>query len=72
MSHVLCSRHFCRTFELELADEYTAVYMENNKHIFVMSDMDIILRSMRAQAAGKEEALRTAFIELDKSGSGKG
>uniref|UniRef100_A0A7S0S6H3 EF-hand domain-containing protein n=1 Tax=Chlamydomonas leiostraca TaxID=1034604 RepID=A0A7S0S6H3_9CHLO len=61
---------FNRTFELMEADEYTYTYMENNKHIFIMADHEILLKSLRAQAAGKEEAIRTAFIEHDKNGSG--
>ena len=59
-----------RKFELVEADEYTYTYMENNKHIFIMSDHEILLKSLRAQVSGREEAIRTAFIKTDKSGSG--
>lgn len=61
---------FNRTFELMEADEYTYTYMENNKHIFIMADHEILLKSLRAQAAGKVDAIRTALIEHDRSGSG--
>mmetsp|Transcript_2187 Transcript_2187/g.5552 ORF Transcript_2187/g.5552 Transcript_2187/m.5552 type:complete len:646 (+) Transcript_2187:132-2069(+) len=60
-----------RTFELCEADEYTYTYMENNKHVFIMADHEVLLKSLRAQATGKEDAIRTAFIEFDKDGSGK-
>ena len=59
-----------RSFDLMMADEYTLTYMENNKHIFIMADTDILLKSLKAQVAGKEDAIRTAFIESDKAGSG--
>mmetsp|Transcript_40195 Transcript_40195/g.89186 ORF Transcript_40195/g.89186 Transcript_40195/m.89186 type:complete len:635 (-) Transcript_40195:736-2640(-) len=59
-----------RSFELMEADEYTYTYMENNKHIFIMADHEILLKSLRAQVAGREDAVRTAFIEMDKNGSG--
>lgn len=61
---------FNRSFELTEADEYTYTYMENNKHIFIMADHDILLKSLRAQVAGREDLVRTAFIEMDKNGSG--
>lgn len=35
-----------------------------------MADHAILLKSLRAQAAGREELIRTAFIEHDKNGSG--
>lgn len=59
-----------RTFELDQADEYTLIYMENNKHIFIMADHEILLKSLKAQISGREEAIRTAFIAMDKNGSG--
>lgn len=59
-----------RTFELDQADEYTLTYMENNKHIFIMADHEILLKSLRAQISGREEAVRTAFIKMDRNGSG--
>ncbi|MEW5310689.1 MAG: hypothetical protein WDW38_002460 [Sanguina aurantia] len=59
-----------RTFEMTEGDEYTHTYMENNKHIFIMADTDILVKSLRAQVQGKSEAVRSAFIEMDKSGSG--
>lgn len=61
---------FNRAFELHEADEYTYTYMENNKHIFIMADTEILHKSLKAQAAGREEAIRTAFIQADCNGSG--
>eukprot|EP00775_Hariotina_reticulata_P011400 gene11400-11548_t len=61
---------FNRSFELLDADEYTYTYMENNKHIFIMADADAILASLRVQAAGKADAVRTALIEADREGLG--
>ncbi|WIA37576.1 hypothetical protein OEZ86_014482 [Tetradesmus obliquus] len=61
---------FTRSFELLDADEYTYTYMENNKHIFIMADADAILSSLRVQAAGKADAVRTALIETDSQGVG--
>lgn len=40
---------FKRMFELTDADEYTYLFMENNKHIFIMADADAILSSLRGQ-----------------------
>jgi hypothetical protein len=60
-----------RTFELAQADEYTYTYMENNKHLFIMADSEVLLKSLKAQIAGREDAVRTAFISLDKNGSGQ-
>ncbi|GAX85745.1 hypothetical protein CEUSTIGMA_g13160.t1 [Chlamydomonas eustigma] len=61
---------FNRKFEMVEADEYTYTYMENNKHIFIMSDHEILLKSLRAQISGREEAIRTELIRVDKEGSG--
>ena len=35
-----------------------------------MADTEILLKSLRAQVSGREEALRTAFIQSDRSGTG--
>ena len=59
-----------RTLDLMEADEYTYTYMENNKHIFIMADNEILLKSLRAQVNGREDAVRTAFIEADRAGNG--
>lgn len=40
---------FKRMFELLDADEYTYTYMENNKHIFIMADVEATLASLRGQ-----------------------
>lgn len=53
---------FNRTFELMEADEYTLTYMDNYKDIFIMADMELLVRSLKAQVAGREDAVRTAFI----------
>lgn len=45
---------FNRTFELFEADEYTYTYMENNKHVFIMADHEVLLKSLRAQVGGGE------------------
>eukprot|EP00955_Chlamydomonas_euryale_P010403 111758-Chlamydomonas_euryale.AAC.6 len=60
-----------RTFEMTEADEYTFTYMENNKHIFIMADHEVLLKSLKAQISGREDAVRTAFIAMDKNGSGQ-
>lgn len=44
---------FNRTFELTEADEYTYTYMENNKHVFIMADHEVLLKSLRAQVRGQ-------------------
>lgn len=59
-----------RTFEMVDADEYTFTYMENNKHVFIMADHEVLLKSLKAQIAGREEDIRTAFIAMDTDGSG--
>jgi Ca2+-binding EF-hand superfamily protein len=40
------------------------------QHIFIMSDHEIFLKSLRAQISGHEEAIRTELIKADKEGSG--
>lgn len=59
---------FHRTFEIIEADEYTYTYMENNKHVFIMADHEILLKSLRAQVAGREEAIKSAFLSREKDG----
>ncbi|GIL45577.1 hypothetical protein Vafri_2780 [Volvox africanus] len=61
---------FNRSFELLEADEYTLTYMENYKDIFVMADTDVMIRSIKAQVSGKEDAVRAALIAADKAGTG--
>ena len=49
-----------RTLEMIEGDEYTYTYMENNKHICIMADHEILLKSLGAQvrgAASTEEIL---------------
>lgn len=58
-----------RTFELLEADEFTYQYMENNRHVYLMADWEAAIRAVRAQISD-EEALRTAFINVDKEGKG--
>lgn len=59
-----------RGFELLEADEYTYTYMENNRHVFVMSDADALLKSFQRQVSGREDDVRRCFIEMDTDGSG--
>lgn len=59
-----------RGFELLEADEYTYTYMENNRHVFVMSDTDAILKSLQKQASGRGEDIRRCFADMDSSESG--
>ena len=40
------------------------------QHIFIMADHDILLKSLKAQISGREEDMRTAFIQMDANGSG--
>lgn len=61
---------FNRSFDLMEADEYTLTYMENYKDIFVMADTDVMVRSVKAQVSGKEDAVRAALIAADKAGTG--
>ncbi|PNH03302.1 EF-hand domain-containing family member C2 [Tetrabaena socialis] len=61
---------FNRSFELMEADEYTLTYMENYKDIFVMADTDVLIRSLKAQSSGKEDAARAALIAADRAGTG--
>ncbi len=65
-----CAREqiFNRTFELVEADEYTYTYMENNKHVFIMADAEILHKSLKAQSAGKDDAIRTSLIEVRRGG----
>ena len=61
---------FNRVFELMDADEYTFQYMENNKHVYIRSDAAVALQDVKQVYAGKEEDVRSMFIELDADGSG--
>ena len=62
---------FNRDFELLDADEFTFQYMENNKHIYIRSDPTVSCQVLSDAIAGKEEDLKSVFIDLDKDGSGK-
>jgi len=62
---------FNRDFELLDADEFTFQYMENNKHIYIRSDPSVSCQVLSDAIAGKEEDLKSVFIDLDKDGSGK-
>jgi len=61
---------FNRAFELMEADDYTLTYMENYKDIFIMSDVEMMVRSLRAQVLGREEDIRAAFVAADTNGTG--
>ncbi|KAL0036647.1 hypothetical protein WJX79_003886 [Trebouxia sp. C0005] len=58
-----------RTFELLEADEFTYQYMENNRHVYLMADWEAALKAIQAQLQG-EEAVRSAFINVDQAGIG--
>ena len=62
---------FNRDFELLDADEFTFQYMDNNKHIYIRSDAAVSCQVLSDAIAGKEEDLKSVFIDLDKDGSGK-
>lgn len=62
---------FNRNFELLDADEFTFQYMENNRHIYIRSDPTVCCTVLNDVIAGKAEDLKSAFIDLDKDGSGK-
>ena len=57
-------------FELVEADEYTLQYMEENKHIFRYSDITKILEALTDSIRGKDKDIRSAFIDIDKNGTG--
>ena len=59
-----------RIFELVEADEYTLQYMEENKHIFLFSDITKILEALTDSIRGKDKDIRSAFIDIDKNGTG--
>ncbi|CAD7701459.1 unnamed protein product [Ostreobium quekettii] len=59
-----------RSFELLEADEFTYTYMENNRHVFVMADTDALMRSLQKQVSGREDEVRTCFINVDTDGTG--
>mmetsp|Transcript_336 Transcript_336/g.352 ORF Transcript_336/g.352 Transcript_336/m.352 type:complete len:610 (-) Transcript_336:425-2254(-) len=59
-----------RTFELLEADDYTYGYMEDNSGVWAQSNYQAVLARVRSLGAGKEEALRGAFIQMDVDGSG--
>ena len=59
-----------RIFELVEADEYTLQYMELNKDIFQYSDITRILEALKDDIRGKDQGIRSAFIDIDKNGTG--
>lgn len=59
-----------RGFELLEADEYTYTYMENNRHVFVMSDTAAILKSLQKQASGRADDIRHCLSEMDSGKTG--
>mmetsp|Transcript_29457 Transcript_29457/g.83083 ORF Transcript_29457/g.83083 Transcript_29457/m.83083 type:complete len:623 (+) Transcript_29457:94-1962(+) len=61
---------FNRLFELMDADEYTFQYMENNKHVYIRSDAGVAKADVVQAYTGKEEDVRSMFIEMDADGSG--
>jgi hypothetical protein len=61
---------YCRCFELLEADDYTYTYMEDCCEYWPFSDYDGVVSRLRSTASGKVDDLRSAFIEVDASGSG--
>jgi len=61
---------FSRTFLLTEADGYSYTYMESMPDVFPMSDFSAVLAKVQSTSTGKEEELRSAFIEMDVDGSG--
>jgi hypothetical protein len=61
---------YTRRFELIEADGYTYNFMEQHPASFPRSDFDRVLERVKVLGGGKEDALRTAFIEMDVDGSG--
>jgi len=59
-----------RTFLLTEADGYTYSYMEEMPAFFPKSDFDRVIAAVKQSGMGKEDALRTSFIEMDVDGSG--
>jgi len=59
-----------RTFLLTEADGYSYSYMEEHVNLFPKSDFDQVIAAVKAAGIGKEDALRTSFIEMDIDGSG--
>jgi hypothetical protein len=59
-----------RTFLLTEADGYTYGYMEEHTDVFPCSDFGSVLGKVKAAGTGKEDELRSAFIEMDTDGSG--
>jgi len=59
-----------RTFLLVEADNYTYNYMEQHPENFPYSDYSRILAKIKLSNKGREDELRTAFIEMDTDGSG--
>lgn len=59
-----------RTFHLVEADDYTYGYMEAASHEWPQSNFNAVMSRVKALGNGKEDALRSAFIEMDVDGSG--
>jgi Ca2+-binding EF-hand superfamily protein len=61
---------YTRKFQLIEADGYTYNFMEEHPASFPRSDFDQVINRVKALGGGKEDSLRTAFIEMDVDGSG--
>jgi len=59
-----------RSFQLMEADGYTYNFMEQHPASFPRSDFDTVMQRVKALGGGKEDSLRTSFIEMDVDGSG--
>ncbi|KAK3248003.1 hypothetical protein CYMTET_42513 [Cymbomonas tetramitiformis] len=65
-----CIEIHSRTFELMEGDDYSYCYMEDNSSVWKFSDYNSVLKEVKSVGKGKEDALRSAFIEMDTDGSG--
>jgi hypothetical protein len=61
---------YCRCFELLEADDYTYNFMEDYPSVWPMSSFARVVQHMQAVCTGKEDDVRSAFVEVDAEGSG--
>ena len=58
-------------YNLGLFNRFNNLVSFIQQHIFIMADTEILLKSLRAQVVGREDAVRTAFIRCDHTGTGQ-
>jgi len=61
---------YCRCFELMEADDYTYQYMEDNSQFWPYSNYASVMGRIKEGGESKQDDLRSAFIEIDSTGSG--